>query len=131
MSEAIEADFQQVYGLPLRPGRAYTWRRFGVLLRGLDQDSRFARVMRTLQPSSGSGSGPVYVGDWSRVEQLLAQIADLLHGANWQRAGGKTALKQIFTFTAPSSSGRRPSGRKTLSDEQVRERLALRGPRSE
>lgn len=54
-----------------------TWRRLGVLVRGLPRESAtFIAV-----------NGVDY--EWGPVEYLLAHVADLLAGANWQRGGGK------------------------------------------
>lgn len=55
------------------------WRRFGVLLRHLPPDSAFARLQL------GEAAG------WGIAEHLLAAAVDALHGANWQRSGGKRA----------------------------------------
>jgi hypothetical protein len=117
-----------LYGLPLQPGRAYTWRRFGVLLRGLDHDSRFARTLADLSPDLPTSSGPVDISGWSRTDQLLANIADQLQGANWQRSGGKSPYKPQFQMKPKRSSAPKST---TLTDAQIRERLARRGPQGQ
>lgn len=56
---------------------ALTWRRLGVLLRQLPIEARTVRIT---------------VGDqalWSQETYMLANVVDLLSGANWQRGGGK------------------------------------------
>lgn len=52
-----------------------SWRRARVLIRQLPETSRTFAALH----------GEV----WSRTDQLLAAIVDVLNGANWQRGGGK------------------------------------------
>lgn len=53
-----------------------TWRKFDALLSGLPPGSAYIRAVR---PELA----------WNENEHLLAHIADLLAGGNWQRSGGK------------------------------------------
>lgn len=77
--EAIEADFQRHYGIPVADvfaGRM-TWRRFRVLLGQLPADSA------TVRAASGDAAA------WTLSEHLLAGILDAELAALWQRGGGK------------------------------------------
>ena len=111
---AVEADFQQFYGLPLAPGVAYTWRRFKVLLRELPQQSRFVRA----QPVDDS-PGPPDMSGWDNTDRLLALISDLLLLANWQRSG-ETKKPKLFFNQDTSDVSQGP----VLSDSEVRDVLA-------
>lgn len=90
--EAVEVDFQRFYRLPLAPGRLYTWRRFGVLLRGLPPDSLYVR----LASSDTSTVAAADMSAWGLTDRLLAVIADAAVKANWQRGGGKGRPPSLF-----------------------------------
>ncbi len=71
---AVEADLQRTYGLALTDfPHSLTWRRLAVLVRHLPRDSAVGRAV--------SGEAAL----WGVTDYLLANIADLLAGANWQR----------------------------------------------
>jgi hypothetical protein len=78
--EAIEADLQRFYGLPLA-GCLHDWRRLGVLVRQLPPEAALYRSM--------FGEKAL----WGSQEHLLALIADILNAANWQRGGDKNAKR--------------------------------------
>jgi hypothetical protein len=131
LRDALEADFQQTYHLPLSPGRTYTWRRFGVLVRGLSHDSRFARAVSARHPAPDDG-GRADTAAWSLSERLLALAIDHLAIANWQRGGGKSKLS--LPFGDADGDGDAPTRRKPridLPQDQIRARLAARGPVAE
>lgn len=111
-----------MYGLPLSPGRAYTWRRFGVLMRGLGADSRFHKALRELNPGDG---GDIDTSQWDRTDQILAVIADLLVAANWQRGGGGGKPELLFNRDKPKRSVPKP--RLLLSQDEIRRRLSAKG----
>lgn len=110
--EAIEADFQETYGLPLAPGILYTWRRFRVLVRGLQEGSRFVRLAAKNTPK-----GDVDTSEWGRTDQLLAIVADLLVVSNWQRTGSKEEPSFLFLRDKDAPV------KVAVPDEDVRERL--------
>lgn len=78
---AVEADLQRYYGLPLSAlgSPALTYRRLRVLLAHLPADSATTRALH-----------PGHAG-WDLHAHLLAHLADLAAGANWQRAGDRRA----------------------------------------
>lgn len=74
--EAVEADLQHHYQVALTDlGRRLSWRRLLVLIRHLPPSSSVAVLTH----------GP----QWATGDYLLAAAVDALHGANWQRSGGK------------------------------------------
>jgi hypothetical protein len=93
--EAIEADLQRFYGLPLSDlfNGSLTPRRLAVLIRNLPNESATARDFH----------GEVL--DWGQTEHLLALIADLLAEANWQRQGDK-AKQHPKPLTRPGQTKR-------------------------
>lgn len=101
--------------MPLAPGRAYTWRKFKVLVRQLPQNSRLLRAM----PTDDSNATPD-TSNWENTDKLLALIADLLLIGNWQRSGEKKKPRLIFAEDT-SASKPKPSA---LPDDQVRDVLA-------
>lgn len=104
LCEAIEADFARYYRLPISPGRRYTWRRFGVLMRGLPPESLFARTMARRLPDTGQPD----MSSWPLAERLLGTIAEILLAANWQRGGGKGPRPQLFGSGKPTLRKHRP-----------------------
>lgn len=104
--EAVEADFQRFYRVPLADLAAgrLSWRRFGVLVRHLPLDSSTALAV--------NGAA----GAWGINEHLLAATVDALRVANWQRAGDKTK--------APPKPIPRPGGhRRRIAPDELRRRL--------
>lgn len=95
--DAIEADFQQFYGLwlwaELGSGRM-PWTRAQRLVSGLPDDSRFVRSVAGKAPSR---RGSPDITDWPRQERLLASIIDELAIANWQRSNGKGKRPELLT----------------------------------
>lgn len=87
-------------------GRGLSWRRLGVLVEAL------ATTPGTRLFAELSGS------DWTREEQLLALIADVLAIANWQRQGRKGAPKPKPVSPQPKASApaRDPMAGRTQQD---------------
>jgi hypothetical protein len=104
--EAIEADLQRYYTLPLSAlgTRALTWRRLGVLLRQLPAESALHRGV----------AGP----SWDVDTQLLAVTANRLGILAWQGAGSKG--KPPEPIKPPET--KRP--RSLVSVPEMRRRLA-------
>lgn len=127
LRDALEADFQQTYHLPLSPGRAYTWRRFGALVRGLPHDTRFARAVTARLPAP-DGGGKADMASWSLTERLLALAVDHLAIANWQRGGGRSKLSLPFGDDGGDGGSTRSKPRIEMSQDQILARLAARGP---
>lgn len=65
--------------------------------------------------------GPDY--HWGLPEQLLAIIADALHGANWQRAQGAPS-ERPKPIPRPGIEQPKQIGRTAVSIEEAQERLA-------
>lgn len=114
---AIEADLQQFYGVTLSDltvGRL-TWRRLGVLVRQLPTESRVLAIM-----SRGTSA------EWPVSDHLLALILDALHGANWQRGGGKSARPR--PVRRPGTDTRSTYGRADRSPRETATYLAKFAP---
>lgn len=75
--EALEADLAQYYGIDLRDlfRGSLTWRRLGVLIRGLPVDSRLTGTLPRSEPVDDAAET---VARWSHIEYLLADLYDLL-----------------------------------------------------
>lgn len=99
-----------------------TWRRFGVLLRGLPPGSAFAAAL--------TASGEVEVeekfdpSEWSLSDQLTGLMLDTLAIANWQRGGKGNAPKGIM------QTGRRnpDAPKQSLSQDAIRSTLEALAP---
>ena len=108
---AIETDLSRFHGLTLDDvgTERLSFRRLGHYLAHSPSDSAL------MFEESG--------GPWVTTDALLANVIDLLQGANYQRSGDKNA-KRPTPFPRPwERKTRRP-----LTDEQ-RRRLEARGPR--
>ena len=70
---AVEADLRETYGVKLSdlPAGRLTWRELGVLVRGLPAGSRTHRAVAGIDDY------------WTRTEQLLAGIYDMLQVIDW------------------------------------------------
>jgi hypothetical protein len=77
-SEAVEYECIKV-GVRLRdcPSPRFNWRDLWVVVTSAPRDSRLARE---IDP---------HATEWTPEAHLLAMAVDALHGANWQRSGGK------------------------------------------
>jgi hypothetical protein len=104
----VEADFQRFYGLHLCDlgSHRLTWRRFGHLLAHLPPESATAREVRG--------------GDGTVTNELLAHIANLLAGANWQRSGGKGNRPKPIRLTAGDDPSNKKIGTALPLDEMRR-----------
>lgn len=82
-ADAIEADLARYYHLRLSQlgTRDLTWRHLYVLIEQLPAESALHREM----------AGEDF--PWTMQNHLLATIADLLAGANWQRGGDANAKR--------------------------------------
>lgn len=94
-----------------------TFRHVDVLIRRLPVDSALAAELPPASP--GSESLPPR---WGHGEHLLADIYDVLAGANWQRAGAQA--KRPRPYPRPRDQAARPR----MTSEQ-RDRLLARRPR--
>lgn len=118
---AVEADLLRYYQVDLADlgGRRLSWRRLGVLLRYLPDDSATARAQHGTQ-------------GWTVDTYLLAMIADHLAAANWQRAGKKNAPKPE-RLPRPGVEDQRKQtrrfGTKSFTVDEMRRRLAARNGR--
>jgi hypothetical protein len=81
--EAIEADLRRYYGVRVRdlfdPASDLSPREVFSLLIHMPTDSAYHAEL---------AGGPQF-RDWNAATYLLANVQDLLQGANYQRAGGK------------------------------------------
>lgn len=114
----MEADLQRFYGLPLAglTTGELTWRRLGVLVRHLPREAASVRAQHGEQTW------------WGDSEYLLAVIADLLAGANWQRANAGLKHPKPKPKPLPRPGETRQVrgaryGQTTLSAENVKELL--------
>lgn len=57
---------------------------------------------------------------WTRTEMLLAMIADLLAGANWQRGGGKGARPKPIPRPGVGPEITRIGGRASYAPAEMR-----------
>lgn len=105
--DALEADFQRVYGLDL-----------GDLWAGRMTVPRAANLTTHLPWGSAIFRAMGLDQAWTTGEHLAAQSVDLMAAANWQRGGGKGSRPKPIP---------RPSEAKALEDRKERDRLrALR-----
>lgn len=124
--EAIEADFQQYYGIDLFrvAGRTVPWARIRRLVRSLPDESRFVSAVAGDTPS-GAGKGALPdVGGWPRRDRLLASIIDELAIANWQRGQGKGKRPQLLTAARKPQPRRLHEAREQVDPEVMMRRLA-------
>lgn len=124
--EAIEADFQQYYGIDLwrSVGRTIPWARVRRLVRSLPDDSRFVSAVAGDTPSGvGRGALPDVTG-WPRRDRLLASIIDELAIANWQRGQGKGKRPQLLTAARKPQPRRLHEARERVDPEVMMRRLA-------
>lgn len=64
-----------------------TWRRLGVLLRGLPVDSEYKTALRnTVDFSALPDPEPGVYGPWPQTDMLLARVGDLLNHYIWMSA---------------------------------------------
>ncbi len=124
--DAIEADFQQYYGLDIaaiaQEGR---FKRLLRLLRHLPPESRIA----ALQADSAVATGELPdVASWGRTDQLLAQVHDQLAIANWQRAGGKK--KPVLLTDAKNKPRRKSKAAQNFGQQAVLDALTEIGPQN-
>lgn len=78
--EAIEADLTEYYGVDLADvfrGRL-SWRRLGVLIRGLPVESRLTATLPHVEADDDDGP----VARWTHAEYLMADLYDLLLAVN-------------------------------------------------
>lgn len=68
---------------------------------------------------------------WSADTHLLATVADLLAGGNWQRGGGKGRRPKPIQRPGAKSAGRRWGSAKGLDPKSVRARLDAKKPKGE
>jgi hypothetical protein len=87
-----------------------TWRRFGVLVRGLPGTSNTKRAL-----SNGDTV-------WGATEHLLAVLIDVCQIANWQRGGDKKIPKPE-PFPRPGLTARVDERRTQLTPAEVTARL--------
>jgi len=118
--EAVEADFQQFYGLRL--GEC-GFSRMSRLLRQLPDEARLWRRLADQQPRA---AGTPDVSGWSLSDQLLATIVDELAIANWQRGGGKKQHRPSLLTAKKRAKPKQPVAM-SLSREQIIEKLARSG----
>jgi hypothetical protein len=76
--DELEADFQRVYGIDLLD-----------LYRGTLSPRKAMALAVNLPPGSAVWQADLHDNAWTPDQYVLADIADLTAGANWQRAGGK------------------------------------------
>lgn len=66
-----------------------SWRRFGVILRGLPIESRYLTAVRNATPPDAElpAPEPGVFGPWSQRDMLIARIGDGIDALLWQNAG--------------------------------------------
>jgi hypothetical protein len=108
--EAIEADFQRYYGVPVSGvfAGAMTWRRFKVLLGQLPAESA------TVRAAAGDAAA------WTLTEHLLAGILDAEHAALWQRSGGKSHRPRPIERPGQAKARTHRVGHTTRTPAEVR-----------
>lgn len=85
-----------------------TWRELGVYLRGLPPASRLRAAL--------TGSPP-----WTTGDHILADVYDVLTGANWQRSGDRT-LPRPKPYPRPGHNARRDEAAHRRARDAARER---------
>lgn len=119
----MEADLQRFYGVRLADLTTgeLTWRRLATLVTHLPRDAATVRAQHGERAR------------WGDSEHLLALIADLLAGANWQRgnAGVKHPKSKPKPLPRPGEADRSRGvryGRTTLSADNVKALLRSYDP---
>ena len=111
---AVEADLRETYGVRLSdlPAGRLTWRELGVLVRGLPAGSRTHRALAGIDDY------------WTRTEQLLAGIYDMLRVLDWHyiSAHTKTPPRRPEPLERPGVEKPR-IGTTVLSIDEMRKRL--------
>lgn len=124
--EAVEADLRRYYGVRLADvwaGRE-SLRHVGVLLRHLPPDAALVAVL----PEPEGHGRPTVPPRWGYTEWILADLADILQGANWQRGGG--GHRRPDPYPRPSDVRRR-AAHAPMTREQADRLLALRPERND
>lgn len=67
---------------------------------------------------------------WTLDQRLLAMLANIMAGANWQRGGGKGPKPDLFS-DGHTSSTQHIGGKSPLTREQKRAALQARAPKRE
>lgn len=116
--EALEADLQHYYGLPLSGVLTgeITWRRLRSLINGLPVDSSLGSVVDISESSGPATARP----RWRHSDYILADVWDLLVAVN------KDPKKKAATYPRPEKKGARSKQRET---QARREALAARDER--
>lgn len=132
-SRAIESDLSRWHREDLRTiGRGLTYRRLGVLVAGLPDDSLLARAVSKDAPER-EPTAEEERAIWTLTNQLLAGIKDEVAGANYQRGGGKGAKPKPTPRPGVDATGveRVASNPSPLTPEQKRAAIARVAPRRE
>lgn len=114
----IEADLLRYYAVDvLHLGRGLSWRRFGVLMTMLPNDSVTSQAMARDAPKSVM-TDEEEAKLWRLEHHLMAHVVDLLAAANWQRGGGKGKRPPPLERPGTKSREQVIKRRSTLSPEQ-------------
>lgn len=125
-SRLLEADLLRWFHTDLLLlGRGLTYRRLGVLFAALPADSLTMSELVKAAPKKPQ-SGSTDMSGWTLDQQLLAMVANLVAGGNWQRGGGKGAKPDLF---GGSKNERVGGGESPLTPEEKAAALAARAPK--
>lgn len=96
-----------------------SWRRFGVLLRGLPVESEYKTAVRnTVDLSELPDPEPGIYGPWSQGDMLLARVGDLLTHWLWANADPeKRPAKPPPPYPRPGVDA--PSNVRAISEEAL------------
>lgn len=119
-SGPIEADLDRVYGIDLLD----FWRG-RISLRALSVRVRYLPRESALWQATASDLS------WPDGNYLLAVIANALHGANWQRAGGKGSQPKPVTLPADARKSSQAADRNAVMAERFLARQRAQETREE
>lgn len=89
-----------------------SWRRLGVILKGLSHDSAFQTAWRD-SPHAKAATGDGSAGRWSRADYLLASLLDQVRSFQWSFSDGKTPHPE--PYPRPGLAKSEPADPRTLA----------------
>jgi hypothetical protein len=140
--EALEADLQRYYNLPITSlGADLSWRRLLVLVEHLPPEGALNTAIRNATPENelAQATGDAVRAPWSTLESLVAALIDEVRQFAWMYSAvhAKNAPKRPEPIRRPGSTGKRHGGKlmriseirtldprmRNMSDDEIRELL--------